>query len=52
MNNIVPFQLPEASSTVLGWNLALGMLLATITAWHYTGRATKKMLKRDLFQKL
>jgi hypothetical protein len=24
MNNIVPFQLPEASLTVLGWNLDLG----------------------------
>jgi len=48
MNNNLPFQLPEASITDLGWNLALGMLLSAITAWHYSRRAKKKVLRRDL----
>ena len=48
MNNIVPDQLPEASLTDIGWSLALGMLLSTITAWHYSRRAKKKVLRRDL----
>ncbi len=48
MNNLVPIQLPEASLIDLGWNLALGMLLSTITAWHYSRRAKKKVLRRDL----
>ena len=48
MNNLVPHQLPEASLIDLGWNLALGMLLSTITAWHYSRRAKKKVLRRDL----
>lgn len=48
MNNLVPYQLPEASLSDLGWNLALGMLLSTITAWHYSRRAKKKVLRRDL----
>ena len=38
MNNLVPVQLPEASLIDLGWNLALGMLLSAITAWHYSDR--------------
>jgi len=48
MNNLLPLKLPEASLIDLGWNLALGMLLSTITAWHYSRRAKKKVLRRDL----
>lgn len=48
MNNLVPVQLPEASLIDLGWNLTLGMLLSAITAWHYSSRAKKKVLRRDL----
>ncbi len=48
MNNLVPIQLPESSLSDLGWNLALGLLLSTIIAWHYSRRAKKKVLRRDL----
>lgn len=48
MNNLVPIQLPEVSLSDLGWNLALGMLLSAITGWHYSKRAKKKVLRRDL----
>ena len=48
MNNLVPFQLPEASLRDLGWNLALGVLLSVIVGWHYSRRARTKVLRRDL----
>ena len=48
MNNLVPFQLPEASLRDLGWNLALGVLLSAIAGWHYSRRARTKVLRRDL----
>ena len=48
MNNIVPFQLPEVSMRDLGWNIALGILLSAIIAWHYSRRARTKVLRRDL----
>lgn len=48
MNNIVPFQLPEASLRDLGLNLALGVLLSVIVGWHYSRRAKSKVLRRDL----
>lgn len=48
MNNLVPLKLPETSLSDLGWNLALGILLSAITAWHYSRRAKKKVLRRDL----
>jgi hypothetical protein len=48
MNNLVPFQLPEASLMDLGWNLALGVLLSVIVGWHYSRRARTKVLRRDL----
>jgi hypothetical protein len=48
MNNIVPFQLPEASLSDLGWNLTLGVLLSVIVGWHYSRRARTKVLRRDL----
>jgi hypothetical protein len=48
MNNLVPYQLPEASLSDLGWNLVLGILLSTITALHYSRRAKKTVLRRDL----
>jgi hypothetical protein len=48
MNNLLPLKLPEASLSDLGWNLALGILLSAITAWHYSRRAKKKVLRRDL----
>ena len=48
MNNLLPFKLPETSLSDLGWNLALGILLSAITAWHYSRRAKKKVLRRDL----
>ena len=44
MNNLVPVQLPEASLIDLGWNLALNAIIA-ITAWHYSSRAKKKVLR-------
>jgi hypothetical protein len=50
MNNIVPFQLPEASLTVPGWNLAFGMPLSTLTELHYSRWAKKKVFWQDLFQ--
>ena len=48
MNNLVPVQLPEASLIDLGWNLALGMLLSAITAWHYSREGEKEKFRRDL----
>ena len=48
MNNLVPFQLPEASLRDLGLNLALGVLLSAIAGWHYSRRARTKVLRRDL----
>ena len=48
MNNLVPFHLPEVSLIDLGWNLAICILLTTIIAWHYSSRAKKKTLRRDL----
>jgi len=48
MNNLVPFQLPEASLMDLGWNLVLGVLLSVIVGWHYSRRARTKVLRRDL----
>ena len=32
----------------LGWNIALGVLLTAIVAWHYSRRARIKVLRRDL----
>lgn len=48
MDNLVPFQLPEASLRDLIWNLALGVLLSVIIGWHYSRRARTKVLRRDL----
>ena len=48
MNNLAPFQLPEVSMRDLGWNIALGVLLTAIVAWHYSRRARIKVLRRDL----
>lgn len=48
MNDLVSYQLPQVSLTDLGLNLVLGILLSTICAWHYSKRAKKKVLRRDL----
>ena len=48
MNNLPPFTLPEVSMRGLGWNIALGVLLTAIVAWHYSRRARIKVLRRDL----
>lgn len=48
MNDLVSYQLPQVSLTDLGLNLVLGILLSTVCAWHYSKRAKKKVLRRDL----
>lgn len=48
MNDLLSHQLPQVSLTDLGLNLLLGMLLSAIIAWHYSKRAKKKVLRRDL----
>ena len=48
MNDPAPIQLPEVSVETLGINLALGVALSALAAWHYMRRARKKVLRRDL----
>ena len=48
MNEITGISLPDISLNSLLLNFLLGIILSVAICWHYTARAVKKVLRRDL----